>query len=72
MEVFLENLPDILEKWNPTYNPIDGLLFYSDSFKGEMKTRKGDVIKKQVRYKFVFKTATIVSKEALHPQYILK
>lgn len=80
----IENLPEILEKWTPTYNPIDGLIFYSDSFKGEMKDKNNKLVKKQVRYKIVFnrartkndmlvfKTATIVSKEALHPKEVLK
>ena len=77
------NLPNYIEKLTPTYNSIDGLVFYSEPFEEEMKN-KNELVKKQVRYKIVFnrsrtkndmlvfKTATIVDYSALHPQYILK
>ena len=77
------NLPNYIEKLTPTYNFIDGLVYYSESFEVEMKN-KNELVKKQVRYKIVFnrsrtkndmlvfKTATIVDYSALHPQYILK
>ena len=77
------NLPNYIETWTPTYNSIDGLVFYSEPFEEEMKN-KNELVKKQVRYKIVFnrsrtkndmlvfKTATIVDYSALHPQYILK
>lgn len=80
----IKNLPENIEKWTPTYNPIDGLVFYSEPFDGEMKDKNKNLVKKQVRYKIVFnrartkndmlvfKTATIVDYSALHPQYILK
>jgi hypothetical protein len=72
------NLPNYIEKLTPTYNFIDGLVFYSEPFEEEMNN-KNELVKKQVRYKIVFnrsrtkndmlvfKTATIVDYSALHP-----
>lgn len=80
----LELLPSALETWTPTYNSIDGLVFYSDPFEGEMKDKNKNMVKKQVRYKivfnrissiddkFVFKTATIVDLKALREKDVLK
>ena len=34
------NLPNYIEKLTPTYNFIDGLVYYSESFEVEMKDSK--------------------------------
>lgn len=44
------NLPNYIEKLTPTYNFIDGLVYYSESFEVEMKN-KNELVKKQVRFK---------------------
>ncbi|MFA6688859.1 MAG: phage minor head protein [Sphaerochaetaceae bacterium] len=79
----IADIPELLDRWTPTYTPEEGLVYYSEPFDGEMQTAK-KMEKKKVRYKIVFnqenpksdkmvfKTATIVGAQALDPKSIIK